>query len=576
MPNMTIYPRMDDSGDLNDASFDMSFASSSSMDRFNNSVASNNQSFDNPFPFNTSSFDTIEPSSLELFHASHDDSCLDKCLNTFCPPGSHRNVYAPAFPPRSRPNTAFSYPYHTPENSAFQVPQQQMFSQFYPDPFPDMNQKFDFGQDSKTAHQASKSESRIGNYFNVADLGVSSSKRQVPDDCASVNCSKYSCSSDCCSTQVCQEEACSGDGEPCDDLHCFDSGSQALDQLWNIDQVWPGPAAVQQNSAIHPIAHDHPCNHTNTEHDVAITLRDLSAPGAVAPQPQQQYGFAQSGCHLLDNSGQPNGPTRPLSLPDQNLSSLSGTPGVYSEPPSLEDSQQELPIMSKHACRWILSSGGLGALETVCGVVCEDTESLQEHLCNTHISQLSSKTKYVCLWKGCSRRVDQVFASRNKLRRHIATHTAYKPHKCEICGEGFSAQQALDQHIRTHTGETPYECDFEGCGKSFKQKSALTMHKRTHTGEKPLKCEICNKSFGESSNLSKHRKTHNPEYKFKCDEPGCDSQFIRVDQLRRHQTRHDRQKKKQKARSEALSVSPPETPQGSLFTDNDQQSDVLG
>lgn len=141
--------------------------------------------------------------------------------------------------------------------------------------------------------------------------------------------------------------------------------------------------------------------------------------------------------------------------------------------------------------------------------------------------------------------------------------------------------------MRTHTGETPYECDYKGCGKAFKQKSALSksliaickckrradleiaMHKRTHTGEKPLECDICHKRFCESSNLSKHRKTHNPIFKFKCDEPGCGSQFIRIDQLRRHQARHDRPKKKQKARTaaEQSSISPilPETPRESVL-----------
>jgi hypothetical protein len=32
------------------------------------------------------------------------------------------------------------------------------------------------------------------------------------------------------------------------------------------------------------------------------------------------------------------------------------------------------------------------------------------------------------LWEGCSRKDDQVFASRNKLRRHISTHTSCRSH----------------------------------------------------------------------------------------------------------------------------------------------------
>ncbi|KAI1382175.1 hypothetical protein F4677DRAFT_17426 [Hypoxylon crocopeplum] len=583
---MTVYPRMDESADLNDMNYSLApYTPSPSVDRFGNSVAPGNHTFDNTFPFNPS-FDTIEPSSLELYRTSHDDSCLDKCLDTYSPQGLHRNTVAQPFPPRSRPSTSsFPTPYHMPENNAFHTSTHQPLTHMYPDPFPDLGFKYGSHQDTRANHHCSNNEPQIGNYFNAADLGFLS-QRPVPDDCASVNCSKYSCSSDCCSTQVCQEEACSGEGTPCDDLHCLDSATQPFEQVWAMNQGWHEP--VQQNA--NPELHDQPCNHTNTEHDVAITLRDLSAPGAATVQQQQQqqqqqqyqqqqHGFPQFDCHLLSPADQPVDSARALSVPDYSQSSLSCTPDLDSVPPPLDGYLLEPPAEGKHVCKWILSAGGPGAQVKVCGTVCDDACSFQDHVCNEHISLLSSKTKYLCSWKGCSRRDDQVFASRNKLRRHIATHTEYKPHKCEICGEGFSAQQALDQHVRTHTGEMPYQCDIEGCFKKFKQKSALTMHKRTHTGEKPLVCNICGKKFGESSNLSKHRKTHNPVLSFECDEPGCKKRFKRNDQLKRHQETH-RPGKKPGARARGpegagaptLSPMSPETPQDSLLTDSEPQT----
>ncbi|KAI1105225.1 hypothetical protein F4804DRAFT_341266 [Jackrogersella minutella] len=570
---MTIYGRMDDSVDPNDANYSgiPSLTSSPSMERLASSIAPSNHNFDDTFSFSTSSFDTIEPSSLDLFHTSHDDSCIDKCLGVYAPQPLHRNTYATPFNSRSRVNfPSFSYPYHLPDNS-FQFP----FNTLYSEGFPDMDLKYG---DIRPGHHASNSESLIGNHFNASDLGFPMQQRPVPDDCASVNCSKYSCSSECCSTQVCQEEDCSGDGTPCDDLHCLDSGSQPLSDMWALNQGWHN--TIQPPAEITSTPSKPPCNHTNTEHDVAITLRDLSAPAIakLQQQQQQQHDFPQYGCQLVGPTDHPPDLARSHSLPIHAHTNLSSSSEMDSVPP-LEESFAQSNV-TEHICQWVISPGGLKTQAKVCGHICNDPCSLHDHLCNDHIASLTNKTKYLCFWKGCTRRGDQVFASRNKLRRHLATHTAYKPHKCDICGEGFSAQQALDQHVRTHTGETPYKCDYEGCDKAFKQKSALTMHKRTHTGEKPLECDICGKRFCESSNLSKHRKTHNPDFKFKCEEPGCNSQFIRIDQLRRHQARHDRPKKKQKARTAAgpspLSPISPETPQDAIILDNEQQTQIRG
>ncbi|KAI5866848.1 hypothetical protein GGS23DRAFT_292146 [Durotheca rogersii] len=558
---MPVYPGMDESVDPNDSNPGLPSLVSSPAEAHD---------FENHFPYPPPFSDTIEPSYLQLYHTSHDDSCIDKCLVTYSPQGVHRSAYAPLLPLRARyPQSSLAYPHHLVESNAFQPSNPEMGPQFppsYPDLFSDVNlNRYGLNNDLRPSHHASSSESHIGNHFNVADLG-GPLRRAVPDDCVSVNCSKFSCSSDCCSTQVCQDESCSGDGTPCDDLDCFDQVSQPLGHLWPMDHNWHSDMQPDISSMLH----NQPCNHTNTEHDVAITLRDLSAPDAPTI-PQQQHGFPQLGCQLVDTLGPSADTTQMLPPPGRAHSSLSRAHETVSTSNHLGTFSETLTKAGKHVCQWITGDAASGT-EGVCGHVCSDSSSLQEHLCGQHIALLSSKTKYLCLWKGCPRRHDQAFASRNKLRRHIATHTAYKPHKCDICSEGFSAQQALDQHVRTHTGEKPYQCDVEGCDKSFKQKSALTMHKRTHTGEKPLKCEICGKCFCESSNLSKHRKTHNPDFKFKCDEPGCTAQFIRIDQLRRHQVRHERHRKKQKARKtqgpSAVSPDSLGTPGASVLLDD--------
>ncbi|KAI0008040.1 hypothetical protein F4779DRAFT_589193 [Xylariaceae sp. FL0662B] len=513
-----------------------------SLDRSGSSAAPSNDDFDFAFPFEPSFSETIEPSSLNLFHTSHDDTCISnvksdddtyvsniKCRAPADTQGLLRGPHVPPVTSRLRLNGP-SLPYYPgPDHGLFQpIPQQ--FNQPVPGFFPDASFKYGQNHHPKSSYPLSHNDMRIGNHFNAADLGLNLNS-PAADDCVSVNCSKYACSSDCCSTQVCQEEACSGEGTPCDDMHCFD---QPLDHIWNLQQAWDTSTMQPEVNAAF---HNQPCNHTNTEHDVAITLRMLSAPGAC--NMQQQQSLAQPDCPVFHANGYPTAPTQTLSKTPKN----------------------ESDGMAKYTCQWIVP-GDSESQETVCGCVFDDNSSLQDHLIDDHLSVLSSKTRYLCLWKGCSRRDDQVFASRNKLKRHIGTHTSYKPYKCDICGEGYSAQQALDQHVRTHTGETPYTCDVEGCNKSFKQKSALTMHKRTHTGEKPLQCELCGKRFCESSNLSKHRKTHNPNFKFKCEEPGCDSQFIRIDQLRRHQMRHDKQRKRKRPRTQTTPISStsPDTP----------------
>lgn len=162
------------------------------------------------------------------------------------------------------------------------------------------------------------------------------------------------------------------------------------------------------------------------------------------------------------------------------------------------DEEQHQP-QNKHICHWVLPDG------EECLHEHSSTQELSDHVINDHIG--SKKNEYKCMWKGCEREC-RPFRQRQKVIRHLQTHSKNRPHKCTICGNSFAEMAVLKQHMRVHSGEKPYACKL--CGKRFAASTALSVHNRTHTGEKPLLCKYpgCGRRFAESSNLTKHMKTH--------------------------------------------------------------------
>ncbi|KAF8677754.1 C2H2-type zinc finger [Rhizoctonia solani] len=205
------------------------------------------------------------------------------------------------------------------------------------------------------------------------------------------------------------------------------------------------------------------------------------------------------------------------------------------------------PDSQTHTCHW-----------AGCSESFPTSAALTDHLSSVHVGR--GKAAYDCFWADCTRHGEKNgFSSKQKVLRHLQSHTGHRPFRCEVCGVDFSEAATLQQHMRRHTQEKPYVCDFPGCGKAFAITGALTIHKRTHNGDKPFKCKYCDRyglfiisprsfclyvpprAFSESSNLSKHLRTHTGQRPYACPEPGCGKKFSRPDQVTRH--RHVHQKK---------------------------------
>ncbi|XP_078692302.1 uncharacterized protein LOC144922406 [Branchiostoma floridae x Branchiostoma belcheri] len=98
---------------------------------------------------------------------------------------------------------------------------------------------------------------------------------------------------------------------------------------------------------------------------------------------------------------------------------------------------------------------------------------------------------------------DYAASRKARIQLHEATHTGYKPHKCDQCNYAAGQLSNLKLHIaRHHTGEKRFRCDI--CDYSTVRIHYLKMHMANHTNNKPYKCEVCDYASATKGNLKKH------------------------------------------------------------------------
>ncbi|KAI9064104.1 hypothetical protein FKP32DRAFT_1569942 [Trametes sanguinea] len=291
-------------------------------------------------------------------------------------------------------------------------------------------------------------------------------------------------------------------------------------QLYPSSQSVPGPSTGNSYDVIDFLA-----SHLLQDH--------LGLPPQPFRLPPTQAPFAQNAFH--------HGPS-PLSQAPSSTSTTSSTVIPEGGPPTPVP-EHDCSAPSAHVCKW-----------ADCGKTFSSCDALTEHIASTHIG--SGRAHYDCFWEGCTRNGESGFASKQKISRHMQSHTGHRPFQCSVCHQHFSEAATLAQHMRRHTQEKPYVCDFPGCGKAFAIAGALTIHKRIHNGSKPFKCTYCDRAFSESSNLSKHLRTHTGARPYPCTEPGCSKSFARPDQLARHMNVHKKKGAERAGKAQAASVAP--------------------
>ena len=130
--------------------------------------------------------------------------------------------------------------------------------------------------------------------------------------------------------------------------------------------------------------------------------------------------------------------------------------------------------------------------------------------CNTHQHFVHHKKTFPCPIKKCRARK----SSKKELNDHIKSSHPVWNFKCEVCTMSFEHASGLSQHMLTHSQVKPFLC--KHCGKRFLLQYSFEKHLLIHTGDRPHKCDVCDRAFTQKSGLERHLLLHTGEKPFPC------------------------------------------------------------
>ncbi|XP_071345748.1 zinc finger protein 408 [Trachinotus anak] len=159
---------------------------------------------------------------------------------------------------------------------------------------------------------------------------------------------------------------------------------------------------------------------------------------------------------------------------------------------------------------------------TLCPKLLANFGSLRNHM-KLH----TGEKPHICQYCG------KCFSQKGNLECHLRIHSGEKPYPCPECNQSFSQKPELRRHMLSHTGGG-FLCSY--CGKSLRDPHSLKSHERLHTGERPHRCPVCGKGYTLATKLRRHIKSsHLMEKPYSCH---CGASYTVRQSLLRHQAQH--------------------------------------